>query len=53
MEVAVLTGLPAVDEVDVALTVVAQERTAVTNGVTKSVIRTIDLPAQCVVGAED
>jgi hypothetical protein len=52
MKVAVLTRLPTVDEVDVALTVVAQERTAVTNGVTKSVIRAIDLPAQCVVVEE-
>jgi hypothetical protein len=52
MEVTVFTGLPVIDQVDVALTVVAQERTAVTNGVTKSVIRAIDLPAQCVVVEE-
>jgi hypothetical protein len=52
MEVTVFTGLPVIDQVDVALTVVAQERATITDGVTKSRVGAIGLPTQCVVVEE-
>jgi len=50
--VTVFTRLPVIDQVDVALTVVAQKRTTVTDGVTKSRVCAMSLPTQCVVVEE-